>query len=112
VREIKAILHLRANEEIMFQRIKGNKLKIKTFMQQKEGVIDFYRKYGVIRDVDANSIDSNSVYSCLKQEFLPEIYLIIGKRFSGKSTVSNLICERIPMKCINFEEFLKDPALR
>ena len=95
----------------MFNRMKGNKLKIKKFMKQKVEVIEYYNKLGIVKSINANSTDTNLIYSQLKKEFLPEIYLMIGKRYSGKSTVSRLLKERISMDIINFNEFLQDPEI-
>jgi len=105
------IIHFHAREEVLFSRIKGNKLKIKNFLEQKVPIIDYYTKYGLIRNVDANSIDTNVIYSNFKQQLLPEIYLIIGKRYSGKSQISNLLAKRIPMHVINYNEFLAHPSI-
>jgi len=111
VQEIKHIINLNAKEEVMFSRTKGNKLKIRKFMEQKAEVIDYYNKFGVVKHVDANPSDSNLIYSYLKKEFLPEIYLIIGKRYSGKSTISNFLKERMSMEIIYFNDFINDPEI-
>ncbi len=105
------IIHFHAREEVLFSRTKGNKLKIRNFSEQKMPIIDYYTKYGLIRNVDANSNDTNVIYSNFKKQLLPEIYLIIGKRYSGKSEIANLLSKRIPMHVVNFNEFLSHPTI-
>ncbi len=95
----------------MFSRIKGNKLKIKKFIEQKDEVIEYYNKFGVVRHVDGNSADTNLVYNALKTEFLPETYLIVGKIYSGKSLCSQMLSGRMSMEIINFNDFLNEQEI-
>jgi len=111
LKEIKIVLYFHAKKEILFNRNKGNKLKIKNFQDKIIPIVDYYTKYGIIRNVDANSPDTNIIYSNFKQQLLPEIYLIIGKRYSGKSEIANLLSQRIPFRVISFPDFLKHPMI-
>lgn len=43
---------------------------------------------------------------------MPQISFVIGPKASGKTTLGNAICERTNMKLINFNEFLKQNALK
>lgn len=120
IKEIKVILNVYAGDDILLKRLKGRSLssgrkddqdeniirdRINVFKSQSLPVINFYRKYGIVRDINSE-YDVNTVYSIVKEQLTPEIYCIIGKRYSGKTTISDMLCERMNMKYINFNEFV------
>lgn len=74
-------------------------------------VADFYRKYGVVSDI-CSQMEENFVYSLTKKCLLPEIICIIGKVYSGKSSISKLLGERTNAGLINMKEFLSQPHLK
>ena len=66
---------------------------------------EFYSPYSLIREIDCNkSIDETNVL--LKQNLYPVIYSIIGKRYSGKTTLSKIMKEKTDIELLDFNEFL------
>ena len=66
---------------------------------------EFYSPYSLIREIDSNkSIDETNVL--LKQNLYPVIYSIIGKRYSGKTTLSKIMKEKTDIELLDFNEFL------
>ncbi len=126
IKEMKIILNVFADDEVMKKRLlnrgksSGRKDdsdekiildRIKVFKQESFPAIDFYQKYGIVRDINSN-YDVNTCYANLLDNLLPEIYCVIGKRYSGKSTVCNFLEKRINGKVINFNDFLKEKNIR
>ena len=73
-------------------------------------MIDFYNQFGLVREVDCSK-NFNSVLTSAKEEILPEIYCIIGKKYSGKTTVSNVFNEQMNFELIDFSKFLNLPEI-
>jgi adenylate kinase len=73
--------------------------------------INFYRRFGIVRDINGKG-EINEVYRKIKENLIPEIYCINGKKYSGKSTISIAFEKRINMKHINFSEFLDRPIIK
>ena len=68
-------------------------------------ITEFYSTYSIIREIDCNqSIDN--INSLLRQNLYPIIYSIIGKRYSGKTTLSKILKEKTNIEIIDFNEFL------
>lgn len=120
VKEIKIIINFENSAEncVKRERLIAKKdfdeesLK-RSIAQHKDSVIpivDFYQKYGVIRTISADAGD-NEIYETLKENLFPEIYCIIGKKYSGKSEISQVLSERTGMKVIDFLEFLREPQI-
>ena len=66
---------------------------------------EFYSPYSLIREIDCNkSIDE--INSLLKQNLYPIIYSIIGKRYSGKTTLGQILKEKMGIDILDFNEFL------
>ena len=64
----------------------------------------FYSPYSLIREIDCNkSIDE--INSLLKQNLYPIIYSIIGKRYSGKTTLGQILKEKMGIDILYFNEF-------
>jgi adenylate kinase len=74
-------------------------------------MINFYRRFGIVRDINGKG-EMNEVYRKIKENLIPEIYCINGKKYSGKSTISKAFEKRINMKHINFSEFLERPIIK
>ena len=67
---------------------------------------EFYSQYSLIREINCNqSIDN--INNVLKQNLHPIIYSIIGKRYSGKTTLSKVLREKTGIEIMDFNEFLK-----
>jgi adenylate kinase family enzyme len=73
-------------------------------------LIDFYSSYGIVRDIDANKT-SPEVNTLVKQSLYPIIYTIIGKRYSGKTTLSKVLNSKMGITLLDFAEFLKEPNI-
>ena len=74
-------------------------------------IFDFYSPFSVVHKVDVNGSIAQ-VNSDLKKYLYPNIYSIIGKRYSGKTTLSEEFNNRIGMKLINFNEFLEEKEIK
>ena len=74
-------------------------------------IFDFYSPFSVVHRVDVNG-SIVQVNSDLKKYLYPNIYSIIGKRYSGKTTLSEELNNRIGMKLINFNEFLEEKEIK
>ena len=73
-------------------------------------LVDFYSSYGIVRDIDANKT-SPEVNTLVKQSLYPIIYTIIGKRYSGKTTLSKVLNSKMGITLLDFAEFLKEPNI-
>ena len=73
-------------------------------------IIEFYQPYGIVKNVDATK-KIGEVNSLFKQQLYPIIYSIIGKRYSGKTEISKLLNSKTGIKCIDFNDFLKEPEI-
>lgn len=119
---IKVIFSFSCNEEIARQRISSRKqdqddednsvvlTKLEEF-QHSRSVIQFYKKFGVVREVDTER-GVNDVYQSFKESLLPEVYCIMGKRYSGKSTFSQRLQKQFNFHYLNFKEIVNDPKLK
>jgi adenylate kinase family enzyme len=125
IKEIKAILNIYASEEISVNRILKRganssraddkqeatiRNRLREFKAQSLPVIDFYRKYGIVRDVNSE-FEVNQVYEIVKKQLYPAVYCIIGKKYSGKTTLANVLNQRMGMKVIDFKDFLNEPGI-
>jgi len=120
IKEIKIIINFENSVETSIKREKilGKKdldeeLFRRNFTQYKDSVIpiiDFYQKYGVIRTINSD-LSENEIYGTLKENLFPEIYCLVGKKYSGKTEISKVLSERTGMKIIDFMEFLKEPLI-
>ena len=122
VKDMKIILNVFADDEILRKRLmnRANLLgrkddsdekiineRIKIFKEESLPAINFYQKYGIVKDINSN-FDVNTCYATVVENLLPEVYCVIGKRYSGKSSVCKFLEKRINGKVIDFNEFLKD----
>ena len=68
---------------------------------------EFYETYSLIREIDCNkSIDD--INYLFKQNLYPVVYSIIGKRYSGKTTLSKILKEKTGIEIFDFNEFLEN----
>ena len=72
---------------------------------------NFYSPYSIIRDIDINNKKIGEINTLVKQCLYPTIYSIIGKRYSGKTELSKVLHERMGIKLIDFNTFLKKPEI-
>ena len=71
---------------------------------------DFYNPYSVIREIDTNK-SIPEMNKIIKQNLYPLIFCIIGKRYSGKTTLSRVINEKSGIKLLDFGKFLERPDI-
>ena len=71
---------------------------------------DFYNPYSVIREIDTN-LPIPEMNKIIKQNLYPLIFCIIGKRYSGKTTLSKVINEKSGIKLLDFGKFLERPDI-
>ena len=74
-------------------------------------IFNFYSPFSVVHKVDVNGSIAQ-VNNNLKKNLYPNIYSIIGKRYSGKTTLSEELNNHIGMKLINFNEFLEEQEIK
>ena len=77
------------------------------FLKNINEINKFYSPFSIVHKVDANGAIAK-VNSDLKKLLYPTIYSIIGKRYSGKTTLGKELENKIGMKLINFNDFLKE----
>ena len=71
---------------------------------------NFYNPYSVIREIDTNK-SIPEMNKIIKQNLYPLIFCIIGKRYSGKTTLSKVINEKSGVKLLDFGKFLERPDI-
>ena len=103
IRNLKEIPECKINEDEFGK-------KYDEILNNFNSLTEFYSPYSLIREVDCNkSIDETNVL--LKQNLYPVIYSIIGKRYSGKTTLSKIMKEKTDIKLLDFNEFLLKNSL-
>jgi adenylate kinase family enzyme len=116
ISQIDLILRFNATEETCLRNLSedpNNTINEEEFKKQFEEMnnnfnllTEFYSPYSLIREIDCNqSIDN--INNLLKQNLYPKIYSIIGKRYSGKTTLSKVLQEKTGIETLDFNEFLK-----
>ena len=113
-----------AKEEECFNRMEEDKNKKEEKMTKEEfskvysnilknmdEINNFYSPFSIVHRVDVNGPIAQ-VNNELKKQLYPIIYSIIGKRYSGKTTLSQELNKRIGMKLINFNEFLEEKDIK
>ena len=99
IRNLKEIPECKLNEEEFGK-------KYEEIMNNFNALTEFYSNYSLIREIDCNrSIDEINVL--FKQNLYPIIYSIIGKRYSGKTTLSQILKEKTGIEILDFNEFLQ-----
>ena len=83
----------------------------KNSLKNMNEIFDFYSPFSIVHRVDVNGAIAQ-VNNELKKNLYPIIYSILGKRYSGKTTLSQELNSRIGMKLINFNEFLEEKEIR
>ena len=117
---INLILKFNCPEEVCYKRLKEendiNKTKeefsiiYSNTLNDLKALYDFYNPYSVIREIDTN-IPVTEMNKIIKQNLYPLIYCIIGKRYSGKTTLSKIINEKSGIMLLDFGKFLSQPEI-
>ena len=101
----------RLSEEPDFKKTKEEFSELYTNTQNDLKVLfDFYNPYSVIREIDTNR-PVTEMNKIIKQNLYPLIYCIIGKRYSGKTTLSQKINEKSGIMLLDFSKFLEEPDI-
>ena len=113
---VELILKFNATEETCLKNLRedpNNKINEEEFKKKYEEMNnnfnvlnDFYSQYSLIRDIDCNQPIDN-INNSLKQNLYPKVYSIIGKRYSGKTTLSKVLKEKTGIEIMDFNDFLK-----
>lgn len=121
--ECQLILNLTAPPDVLLARLKGRgetsgrkddqdeetlKKRLKEFDAKTRPAIEYYNQFGKVRTVDGSGTIED-VYKLIQKAILPEIFLVIGSKGSGKTTVSQFFSERTNMKYMNFIEWASKP---
>ena len=117
---INLILKFNCPEEICYKRLceengfkktkeEYNEIYTNTEQDLKE-LFDFYNPYSVIREIDTNK-SIPEMNKIIKQNLYPLIFCIIGKRYSGKTTLSKIINEKSDILLLDFGKFLEEPDI-
>ena len=105
------ICYKRLIEETEFNKSKEEYAQIYANTQQDlKELFDFYNPYSLIREIDTNKTITE-MNKIIKQNLYPLIYCIIGKRYSGKTTLSKVIHEKSGVMLLDFSEFLNEPDI-
>ena len=72
---------------------------------------NFYCPYSIVREIDINNKKIGEINTLMKQCLYPTIYSIIGKRYSGKTELSKVLNERMGIKLLDFNCFIKRPEI-
>lgn len=81
------------------------KKRVQNYIDQTEPVIDYYKKFGKIRRINAEG-GIGEVYTATKEAILPQTMFIVGPKASGKTKVAADLEHRTNMQLINFPEFV------
>ena len=116
ISQIELILRFNATEETCLRNLSedpANKTNEEEFKKKYEEMnnefsllTEFYSAYSLIREINCNQPIDN-INNLLKQNLYPKIYSIIGKRYSGKTTLSKVLKERTGIETFDFNEFIK-----
>lgn len=110
IKEIKSIIHF-CEFSTKLTSSDSNEIPHFSSINEDSKVTEFYRKYGIVSDYSID-LDEGKIFSLVKENLLPEVYCIIGKTYSGKTTIARFLNERMNMKYFDFNEFLNSPQLK
>ena len=121
IMSIELILKFNGTEETCLHNLNesgDNSLKPEELRKMFENMINdfnvldkFYSPYSIIREIDIDNKKIGEINTLVKQNLYPTIYSIIGKRYSGKTELSEVLNERMGIKLIDFNKFLKKPEI-
>lgn len=84
--------------------------RLKAFQESSRPVVDLYKKFGKVRQIDASQSIAK-VYEETRKAVLPQVHFILGPPRSGKKTLGQKLAERTNMANLYFDQFLKDNNL-
>jgi len=86
------------------------KARLRTYQEQSEPVVEMYKEFGLVREVDGSG-DPIQVFNATRKAMLPQVSWIIGPKISGKTTLGNKLARRTNARLLNFRAFVKDHGL-
>ena len=86
------------------------KKRVQNYFDQTYPVIEYYKKFGKVRTIDATG-GSSEVYAQTKEAILPQTMMVLGPKASGKSKIAENLAERTNMAHINFDDFVEENEL-
>lgn len=81
------------------------KTRVQNYFDQSLPVVDYYKKFGKVRHIDATG-NISQVYAQSKTAVLPQCMFVLGPKASGKSTIGAAMAARTNMKLIDFNGFV------
>lgn len=86
------------------------KKRIRNYLDQTLPVVDYYRKFGKVNEIDASGSIAE-VYAASKRAVLPQCTCLLGPKASGKTTIGEALANRTNARLIDFNEFLRANGL-
>ena len=86
------------------------KKRLHAFQECSRPVVDLYRKFGKVRQIDASESIAR-VFEETKRAILPQIYCMVGPVKAGKSTLARALGERTNMAVLDYSKFVNDRNL-
>jgi adenylate kinase len=86
------------------------KKRVQNYFDQSYPVIEYYKKFGKVRKIDATG-DISEVYAQTKEAILPQTMFVLGPKCSGKSEIAKNLADRTNMTHIVFDDFVKENDL-
>jgi adenylate kinase family enzyme len=86
------------------------KKRVQNYFDQTYPVIEYYKKFGKVRTIDATG-GISEVYAQTKEAILPQTMMVLGPKASGKSKIAENLAERTNMAHINFDDFVEENEL-
>jgi UMP-CMP kinase len=99
--ETQQVLYYEVPQEVMLERclkrgetsgrtddnVETIKKRVQNYFDQTYPVIEYYKKFGKVRKIDATGSISE-VYAQTKEAILPQTMMILGPKASGKSMIA------------------------
>lgn len=85
--------------------------RVNNFFEHSQPVVDYYKQFGKVHSINATGSISD-VYNQTKKAILPQCLCLMGPKASGKTTISHMMSQRVNIKPIDFNQFVKNSGLR
>lgn len=87
------------------------KARVQTYFDQTLPVVDFYKKFGKVVEIDATGSIAQ-VYAETKKAILPQILCILGAVGSGRNSIAKVLAERTNLKVLDFNDYIEENCLQ
>jgi len=85
--------------------------RLSVFAEESRPVVDLYRQFGRVREVDGMR-DVSQVWQDTRKAMLPQVSFVIGPKGSGKSALGAALAKRTNMSLLCFDEFVTHHGLQ